>query len=148
MNKLGKREYVKLIAETLSHVYGETLKQHNTDVEMAEAVVGVLKEFLYFDKMDINYQEFRKWKKERQSDDFNPNWVSAPGETISSILEERHVPKEFFAKQINKSLKFVDDLLVGNVKINAELAEKLAQVLGATKKFWMKREEIYQEGLK
>ena len=39
MNKLGKREYVKLIADTLVEEYGDTLIEDGTDIEMAKAVV-------------------------------------------------------------------------------------------------------------
>ncbi len=66
MNKIGKRDYIQLVAETLTDVYGETLKENGTDVQMAEAVVDALQDFLYFHPQDMDYQEFRKWKKERK----------------------------------------------------------------------------------
>lgn len=66
MNKLGKREYIQLIADTLVESYGETLKEYGTDVSMAEAIIKKLTPYLYFHPCDMNYQEFRKWKKSRK----------------------------------------------------------------------------------
>lgn len=66
MNKLGQREYIKLIAETLSEM-DSSLKVYGTDVKMAQKVIKVLDEFLYFHHRDMNYNEFRKWCKERRS---------------------------------------------------------------------------------
>jgi hypothetical protein len=66
MNKLGQRRYIQLIAETLVSVYGDTLKEQGTDVKMAEAVIRTLDEYLYFHPHDMNYNEYRKWKKLRK----------------------------------------------------------------------------------
>lgn len=67
MNKLGKREYIKLIAEKLTEVYGDSLREYGTDVAMAEGVVDSLQEYLYFHPHDMDYNEYRKWKKDRKS---------------------------------------------------------------------------------
>ena len=66
MNKLGKRDYIKLISEILTETYGDTLKEYGTDVVMAEAVVKGLDEYLYFHTYDMDYNEFKKWKKKRR----------------------------------------------------------------------------------
>lgn len=67
MNKLGKRKYVKLVAETLTEVYGDTLREGGTDVKMAEAVIRELKRFLYFHPLDMKADEYREWKKSRKN---------------------------------------------------------------------------------
>ncbi len=68
MNKLGKRRYIQLIADTLVKSYGDTLKEYGTDVAMAEDVLKALTEYLFFHQSDMNYQEFRKWEKDRKSE--------------------------------------------------------------------------------
>ena len=65
MNKLGKREYIQLVAEVLTNEYGGTLKEYGTDVQMAEAVINELTEFLFFHPLDIEDEEWEEWKKNR-----------------------------------------------------------------------------------
>lgn len=67
MNKLGKREYIQLIADTLVEEYGQTLKESGTDVQMAKAVVETLDQYLFFHKQDVPYQDYRDWEKRRKS---------------------------------------------------------------------------------
>lgn len=79
--------------------------------------------------------------------DFQPNWTSAPGETIVDILSERNISITTFARSIECSLTFVRNLLVGKVEISSELAEKLHQFLGASTDFWLTREQQYRKDL-
>jgi len=83
------------------------------------------------------------WK----TDEFIPNWTSAPGETIQDILVERSITVEQFGKILDLDEAVAKELLVGNLEITETLAEKLAQSLGSTKAFWMKRESNYREDL-
>jgi hypothetical protein len=62
MNKLGKREYIKLIAETVTEVCEEC----GADIDIAEALLNKLTPYLYFHPQDMDCNEFRKWKKERK----------------------------------------------------------------------------------
>lgn len=50
---------------------------------------------------------------------FKPDWVSPPGETIADLLEEKDWTQ-------------------------AQLAVKLAKVLGGTENFWLNREANYR----
>lgn len=64
MNKLGKNEYILLIAETLVDTYGKTLCEGDTDINLAKAVVKKLTPYLYFGQ-DISLKEFRQTKRDR-----------------------------------------------------------------------------------
>lgn len=77
--------------------------------------------------------------------DFNPNWVSAPGETISDILKERGWSVTDLACKLNQTTSFCEDLLKGKEEITDNLAERLALVLGSTPCFWKQRELIYRK---
>ncbi len=79
--------------------------------------------------------------------DFNPDWVSPPGDTISDVLEERVLSRVKFARQIGHAPKYVDDLLHGRAAITTDLAQKLEVVLGASAAFWMSREAQYRESV-
>ena len=44
MNKLTKKQYIKLIAEAMTGEYGSTLMEYNTDINIATAVLKEMKE--------------------------------------------------------------------------------------------------------
>lgn len=78
---------------------------------------------------------------------FTPDWVSPPGATIATILEERGATPTELAKWIERSTDDVENLLDGRAEITAEVARRLASVLGASETFWARREEQYRADL-
>jgi len=80
-----------------------------------------------------------------RNQDFQPNWVSAPGDTISDILEEKDFSVTEFAQSIGRTLEYTNDLLQGRLTITIEDARKLEKVLGASVEFWMLRDFQYRE---
>lgn len=74
---------------------------------------------------------------------FLPDWVCPPGETIKEILEDRGLTLRGFAARLGSTLTFVDGLLRGNVRIDAALARQLAEILGASERFWLNRDQQY-----
>jgi addiction module HigA family antidote len=77
--------------------------------------------------------------------DFRPDWVSAPGDTISDILEERNISLANFAEKMGHTRDYMDNLVRGHVMITIEIARKLEKVLGASAAFWMIRESQFRE---
>jgi len=73
-----------------------------------------------------------------------PDWVSSPGQTIISILEERELTIEQFAHQIDRSAAAAQKILDGSHAIDVDLARQLARILGASENFWMAREHDYR----
>ena len=63
MNKLGRREYLKMFCESLVATYGNTLVEHNTDIAMATALMRKLRKYLFFHSSDMNDAEWIKWRK-------------------------------------------------------------------------------------
>lgn len=80
--------------------------------------------------------------------EFKPNWVSPPSDTIKDILEERNITLEEFIKQLNIEEIIANKLLEGKWRITREIAIKLAEILGSTVQFWIRRDRQYQQGLK
>ena len=76
---------------------------------------------------------------------FSPNWVSAPGDTISDILKERDLSVAEFSDRVGYSPEDTVDVLEGRAAISIELAERLEGVLGAPTAFWMRRDFDYRE---
>src|SRR5690606_26956591 len=74
---------------------------------------------------------------------FAPNWVSAPGETIIDILEDRDISVSVFSNLIGEDLDTIENLLAGNQRIERDLASKLTESLGFSKEFWIRRDQLY-----
>ncbi len=77
--------------------------------------------------------------------DFQPDWISPPGETIAEILEQRNLSPTTFAERIGRTSDEIHGLIRGDEKITIETARKLESVLGASVAFWMIRESQYRE---
>jgi HTH-type transcriptional regulator / antitoxin HigA len=81
------------------------------------------------------------------TDEFRPNWASAPGDTIADILAERHLSLVEFARRIEQSQEYANDLLQGRATITVAVARRLEQVLGASVAFWVSRDFQYRENV-
>lgn len=79
------------------------------------------------------------------TNEFSPDWASAPGETIADILGERQVSVNEFAARIEQPLDYANDLLQGRATITLAIARRLEQVLGASVEFWVSRDFQYRE---
>jgi len=79
--------------------------------------------------------------------DFQPNWISPPGDTISDILKEKHIAVSELDKNLKCSADYVSGLLNGHAEITKDTAKKLESALGGSAEFWMKREQIYRQEL-
>jgi plasmid maintenance system antidote protein VapI len=79
--------------------------------------------------------------------DFQPDWVSAPGETIADALRERGVPPSVFAGNIGYEAEEFNELLHGRVELSLDTARLLERHLGASHTFWLNREAHYRADL-
>jgi plasmid maintenance system antidote protein VapI len=79
--------------------------------------------------------------------DFKPQWVSAPGDTITDILRERHLSLTEFARLLAEPLDAVTALLEGRASITIAIARRLQETLGASVEFWMTRDFQYREDM-
>src|SRR4051794_27074133 len=78
---------------------------------------------------------------------FSPDWVCPPGETIAIILGERGVSAEDFARTIESTPRDIQLLLEGTAALTNEVAQRLADALGASPGFWSRREVRYRQDL-
>jgi plasmid maintenance system antidote protein VapI len=76
---------------------------------------------------------------------FQPDWVSAPGDTMVDILAERNLSLVEFGKRMEYTPKAINELLHGRAMITIGTARKLEAVLGGSAAFWMIRESQYRE---
>jgi HTH-type transcriptional regulator/antitoxin HigA len=78
---------------------------------------------------------------------FAPEWVSAPGDTIADLLEERDWTQAQLADRMGYTTKHISLLINGKAPITEETALKLERVLGSTASFWLNREANYRAQL-
>ncbi|MEW8107128.1 MAG: ImmA/IrrE family metallo-endopeptidase [Candidatus Thiodiazotropha endolucinida] len=80
-----------------------------------------------------------------QVENFAPDWVSAPGDTILDLMEERDWNQVELANRLGFSTKHLNQLIKGKVTLTYDTAQKLERVLGSTVSFWMNRESKYRQ---
>ena len=78
------------------------------------------------------------------TNEYEPDWVSPPGDTIRDALEESNCP---LSRPQMTDAQF-EDLLSGKLEIDDSLAQALSDLYGPTKDFWINRERQYREYLK
>src|SRR5436309_14030668 len=79
------------------------------------------------------------------SQEFSPNWVSAPGDTIADILREKGISVDNFAERMRQAPVEIRNLIDGRATITLGLARSLEIVLGGSVEFWMARDFQYRE---
>ncbi len=72
------------------------------------------------------------------------SWKSPPGDTILDCLAERQLTQAWLAETLGLGFQDQKDLIRGVLPIDAPLAEKLANALGATPAFWINRDIQYR----
>ena len=76
-----------------------------------------------------------------------PDWVSAPGESILDRLEELGWTQKELAGRLGYTTKHVSQLVNGKAPITEDTALRLERVLGGTAQFWLEREAQYREAI-
>jgi len=75
---------------------------------------------------------------------FNPNWLSAPGDTIADLLEERGLSSADLAERVGSTIQETLGLLEGRTELTLDMASRLAELFGVPASFWMRREDLYR----
>jgi HTH-type transcriptional regulator/antitoxin HigA len=81
------------------------------------------------------------------TNDFYPDWVSPPGDTIVDILRESDLSLVEFAQRIGYEPELAKDLIQGRATITIAIARQLVKVLGASVEFWMSRDYQYRQDI-
>jgi len=78
---------------------------------------------------------------------YNPDYVSPPGETLLEILEERNMAQAELAERTGRPRKTISEIINGKAAITSDTALQLERVLGIPAHFWNQREQNYQDFL-
>lgn len=78
---------------------------------------------------------------------YTPDYVSPPGETLEEILEEREMSQAELASRMGRPRKTISEIINGHAAITPETALQLERVLGIKARFWNNLERHYREAL-
>jgi len=75
---------------------------------------------------------------------YYPDRVSAPGETLLDLLEERGITQEELVERTECSAEYINDITRGQASITSEIAIQLEKIFGVSAEFWNQREANYR----
>lgn len=81
---------------------------------------------------------------ERVLNRYVPTTVSAPGETLRDLLEERSISQSDLASRMGRPLKTISEIVHGKAAITPETALQLELAVGVPAAFWNARERDYR----
>lgn len=81
------------------------------------------------------------------SNQYAPENVSAPGETLLEVLDVRGMSQAGLAERTGRPTKTINEIIKGKAAITPETALQLELVLGIPAGFWIAREQQYRESL-
>lgn len=79
--------------------------------------------------------------------EYVPDVVSAPGETLLEILEDRGITQQELADRLGMTSKTINEIIKGKAPLSHDTSLALERVLGISAGFWNRLESAYQEYL-
>jgi len=79
--------------------------------------------------------------------EYLPDIVSPPGDTLMEMLEERGMSQADLAERTGRPKKTINEIIKGKATITPATALQLERVLGVPASFWNDREQYYRENL-
>lgn len=81
------------------------------------------------------------------TNEFEPDFVSLPGDTLQEVLNERGISQANLAERTGRPKKTINEIVQGKAAITPETALQLERVLGVPAVFWNNLERNYRENL-
>lgn len=82
---------------------------------------------------------------EQIKNQYLPDYISAPGETLLEALEERGMSQAELARRAGRPKKTINEIVKGKTAITPETALQLERVLGIPTRFWINRQQHYDQ---
>lgn len=84
---------------------------------------------------------------EKHPNEYRPQSVSPPGETLHELLEERGMTQADLAARMGRPKKTISEIVRGKAELTPETALQLERVLGVPASLWGNLERNYREHL-
>ena len=75
---------------------------------------------------------------------YQPKSITAPGETLSDLLEEQGMTQTELAKRMGHPLKTINEIINGNAVITPDIALQLEKVFETPADYWIRYEAEYR----
>lgn len=102
---------------------------------------------LFSKEKDMPQEAFAPIESGNTSNQYEPDYVSPPGEVIKELLEDSNQRCQDLAKCLGISKKKMKEILSGTDVITPRIAKRLGKRFGTASEFWLRREELYREYL-
>jgi len=79
--------------------------------------------------------------------EYKPQIVTYPGDSLNEKLQEMQMSPKEFALLVAQSEKTVNSIINGSSSITPSIAKQFEKVLKIPAKFWLKRQQQYDEFL-
>jgi addiction module HigA family antidote len=79
----------------------------------------------------------------RVTNEYEPDVVSPPGETLAEVLESRGMTQADLATRTGTSKKTISEIVAGKAAITPDMAIRIERILGIPARFWSNRERDY-----
>ncbi len=79
--------------------------------------------------------------------EYAPDTVTAPGETLLEVLEDRAISQAELSERTGRPKKTINEIVRGKAAITPDTALQLERVLGIPAAFWSSLEKNYREHL-
>jgi len=79
--------------------------------------------------------------------EYNPDYVSPPGDTLAEVLESRSMAQNELAERTGRTPKLINEIIKGKAPIVPETAIQLERVLSIPASFWNNRQRRFDEFL-
>jgi len=83
----------------------------------------------------------------RKANEYKPDVVFPPGETLQETLEAMDMPRKELAERTGLTVKHINEIIKGRASISEATALRLEMVLGIDASFWRNLEQQYQTRL-
>lgn len=78
-------------------------------------------------------------------EEFVPRWTSSPGATIQDLIKSKNISSSDVARACGLDRSAFNALLQGSAPLTEKIAQSLANYLGGSVSFWIRREARFQE---
>lgn len=79
-----------------------------------------------------------------RNNEYTPDYVSPPGETLQELLAERQMSQAELARRTGRPDKTINEIIQGKAALTPQTALQLEHVLGIPAGFWNNREQTYR----
>jgi HTH-type transcriptional regulator / antitoxin HigA len=79
--------------------------------------------------------------------EYHPNYVSSPGETLLETLEALGMTQVELARCMDYPVETINGIIQGKMPITADIAKQLEHIISIPASFWLKMDQYYQEFL-